>query len=209
MVAAHFSPSDEFLKIPPPEDAPPVIERTAHEMAGLYVGDDFDLKPAAAAVRPLQFKANESVIEALEAIGRTARLAFLILGLVAAVFLFNGWSSMNVIEQLRCEQMRAEIGMLKAIGMDQRSLRNLLLTEGLILWVGGTARGLVLGLATGYACAWLLIANTPDEVLTAFACPWWLWLSLLGTTAVSFLCSSLVASRAARTAPPIETLRGS
>jgi hypothetical protein len=209
MVELGYSRSTDFLIFWTPPDPQAPVGRTGHGMAGLYVGDEPDLKPAAAAVRSLQFKANESVIDALESIGTSSRLAFLILGLVALVFLFHGWSSMYVIQRLRSEQMRSEIGMLKAIGMEARSLRSLLLTEGLILWAGGTARGVVLGLATGYACAWGLIAETPDEVLTAFACPWWLWLPLLTTTALTFLGSSILASRAAREAPPILTLKGS
>lgn len=208
MAKAGKKAPDSLLDIWTPGKGNPV-RRTSYEMAGLYVGDDPDLKPAAAAVRPLQFKANESVIDVLESIGRTSRLALAILGGVAAVFLFNGWANMYVIQRLRSEQMRSEIGMLKAIGMDAASLRALLLIQGLILWVGGTVRGFALGLLVGYACAWLFVAEAREEVTTAFACPWWLWTPVLATTAIAFLVSSILASRDARRASPIETLRGS
>ena len=208
MKAAGLNSPDSFLKIRIPDAAAP-DRRTLYQMAALYVGDDPDLQPAATAVRALQFKANESIIESLAAIGRTSRGALTILGAVAAVFLINGWSNMYVIQRLRSERMRSEIGMLKAIGMDGQSLLKIVLVEALILWVGGTIRGIALGLILGYACAWAFIAERPSEIWTAFACPWWLCLLLLSTTFTTFLASSVLASRESRLAPPIETLRGS
>jgi len=75
--------------------------------------------------------------------------AFLLLSLIISVATFNILSSLNmsVIEK------RKDIGVLRSMGAEQKSIKNIFMYEGLLIGVLGTLAGLLLGL---FIC-WLQI----------------------------------------------------
>jgi lipoprotein-releasing system permease protein len=73
--------------------------------------------------------------------------AYLILSLIIAVATFSIFSSllMTVIEKKR------DIGILKAMGMSNKSLLKIFLFEGILIGVIGSILGVILGLGVCYA----------------------------------------------------------
>jgi hypothetical protein len=206
LVSAGYPLDDAFERITvAAEDRPPAPPKKGHDLAAVYLGDLPDLTPAAAAARSIGLEPLEDVIKQIEAINHAARLAVLVLTWVVVVV--GGISCWNVsaIQELRAYQKTAEIGMLKAMGMSDRLLRQVFVTEAALLWGLGCGAGMLLGLAGGWGSAWWL-AESPAERFLAFRCPWYLAAAVAGACATAVWTSTLYATRAARRAPPSETL---
>ena len=125
------------------------------------------------------------------------------------MLLASSCANLKVIQELRSELKRGEIGMLKAMGMSSGLLSGVFLYEAALVWVVGTVVGLSVGFGLGAVLSWVFIVpSTPAKILVGFWCPWYIWLLPL-ITGPTFLFSAFWGIRRARRSPPIVTLRSS
>ncbi len=111
------------------------------------------------------------------------------LSVVIAILGVINTLSLSVIERTR------EIGLLRAIGMSRRQLRQMIRLESVIVAVFGALLGMALGLAFGAG----LIYALRDQGLTELSIPWLrLALFVLAAGLVGILAAALPARRAAR-----------
>jgi putative ABC transport system permease protein len=113
---------------------------------------------------------------------------------------------MSVLERVR------EIGVMKAVGAEERHIRRIFLVEGALVGLTGGLLGLLLGWVLSLAAdPW--VRSLVEQKLTVrleesiFAFPWWL---LLGVPLFSCLVTTLAAVYPARRASrvnPVEALR--
>jgi hypothetical protein len=188
-------------------DPPPAAENW--RMVGFYVQTLEDLSSAAAFLRGPSYKLNDvqdDVIEDLKLYDRASSRMLLSCLLGAAVLLASSCANLRAIQELRSELKLGEIGMLKAMGMDNGLLRGVFAYEAVLVWCAGTLVGLSAGYAIGAALSWAFLAETRAEILVGFWCPWYIVGLLPLITGPTFLFSALLGTRRARRASPIMTL---
>jgi hypothetical protein len=209
MTAEGKAPPPEFVSLmrPDPHETVRPPERKAFDMAGVYVADLGHLEPAGEVLAARKFYVPWDVIEQLKGIDSASSRALLATLVTAFVFLANGCANMRVIQKLRAEQKQTEMGMLKAMGMDDGLMRETCLYEAAVVWAAGSVVGLALGLVVGLGLSAAFLAERLNDVLVGFPCPWWLWLGVPAVTGLTFFWSSISGTRAARCASPIETLK--
>lgn len=188
-----------------PEDKPPDPPKKGYDLAAVYVNDLSDLTPAAAAAKSIGLQPREDVVQQIEAITRATQRAMLVLTWVVLVVGGIACWNISAIQELRAYQKAAEIGMLKAMGMNDRLLRQVFLAEATLLWCFGCGVGMMLGMGAGWGAAWWL-AEVPAERVLAFRCPWSLAMVVAAVCAASVWGSTLWATRAARRGSPSEIL---
>jgi len=136
--------------------------------------------------------AQDSIIATFDRIMLALTLG--IAGIAAISLAVAGILIMNIM-LVTVTQRTEEIGLLKALGAPQRQIRNLFLTEALLLSVGGALVGLLLGLAV----AELLHRLYP---VIPIAAPLWSIFAAVGIAlATGLLFGVLPAVRAARQDP--------
>ena len=162
-------------------------------------------QPAAESAQAAGLLVNDDVIQQMEGISRAAGVAVLVLTVVVAILGGLALWNIKVIQELRAFQKVAEIGMLKAIGMSNGLLRQVYLAEATLIWLLGLGGGVVLGIGAGLLIAWHLGEDAEDR-FTAFSCPWYLLLGVVGLGGLVCWLSTLWGTRSARRASPIETL---
>ncbi|MCU1473270.1 ABC transporter permease [Amnibacterium sp.] len=119
---------------------------------------------------------------------------------IAAVGLVNSLS-------LSVLQRRREIGLLRALGLDRRQIRVMVLVESLQLTIAGGAVGLVLGVVYGWAAA--LTALSSDHHIGGYflpTIPLVLVVVVLVAAAVLAVLASLVPARRATAVSPVTAL---
>jgi putative ABC transport system permease protein len=92
----------------------------------------------------------------------TSQISILLVGVVSISFIAAGLGTFNIMMISVLERVR-EIGILKAIGMKDRSVLTLYMSQGLFIGVFGSIMGLGLGTAAAYAIP-LLLAGMGDFV---------------------------------------------
>ncbi|MBN4928271.1 FtsX-like permease family protein [Hoyosella rhizosphaerae] len=118
--------------------------------------------------------------------------ALLALAVVIAILGIINTLALSVVERKR------EIGMLRAVGMHRKQLRQTIYIESALIAVFGATLGVALGLTFG----WALVQTLRDEGLTVLAVPWvQVSIMLVGSAVVGVLAALWPASRAARTKP--------
>jgi len=132
---------------------------------------------------------------------------FTILILIVLVATVNIVSSlvMLVLEK------RRDIGVLRTMGVTPRGIMRIFLLQGTLVGVGGTALGLIVGLAVSFALGHYKLLHLPGEIYFIDTLPVkieWTDFVLVGVaaTALCFLASLYPAWRAARLAP-VESIR--
>ncbi len=85
---------------------------------------------------------------------KNAQLIFVLMGFLA--LLMGGFIIFNTFRTIIAERRR-DIGMLRALGANRRTIRWLIITEGLLQGVIGTAAGLVLGYLFGLLILQLIV----------------------------------------------------
>lgn len=110
-------------------------------------------------------------------------------------------------------QRRRELGLLRAIGLSNRQVRQMVLLEGLHVTVTATAAGLVLGVLYGWIAAQSLLGSVrmpPDfegtAGLIAPAVPWLPIVVIVVATAVLTLTAAVAPTRLATRVAPVEAL---
>ena len=130
---------------------------------------------------------------------RILRALTLAVGGIAAISLaVAGILIMNVM-LIAVTQRRREIGLLKALGATGRQIRLALVTEAVLLAIGGAAVGLAVGQLGRYAAAQLYPA-------IPFQAPWWALIAAPATAVITAVLFTLVPARRAARLDPVQAL---
>jgi len=116
-------------------------------------------------------------------------MILLALSVVIAMLGIVNTLALSVVERTR------ELGLLRAVGLQRRQLRQMIYAESIIIAVYGALLGIAIGLAFGYA----LTLALRDQGVTEFAVPVLRLVIVLLVAAVGgILAAALPARRAAR-----------
>ncbi|MGH1489427.1 MAG: FtsX-like permease family protein [Acidimicrobiales bacterium] len=110
--------------------------------------------------------------------------------------LLIGVAGLGVVMIRAVRERRAQVGMLRAMGMATRNIRSMFLTEGGFVALQGVLSGVLLGLLSSYQ---LLVRSNTFEIKLDFVVPW-LALAIIALLPLSAaaLASAIPARRAAR-----------
>lgn len=133
----EISPADPRKAMLSEVTAPP------HDWATVYVNDLYALRPVAQVFRQLNLECDESAIRQLEQIENDVRDLRRILYALVCLFALSVASSVYYLGRLRARLKAPEIGMLRAMGISDRRLRAITMSEAGLLWVDGTSKGIV------------------------------------------------------------------
>ena len=130
---------------------------------------------------------------------RILRALTLAVGGIAAISLaVAGILIMNVM-LIAVTQRRREIGLLKALGATGRQIRLALVTEAVLLAIGGAAVGLAVGQLGRYLAVQLYPA-------IPFQAPWWALIAAPATAVITAVLFTLVPARRAARLDPVQAL---
>jgi hypothetical protein len=175
-----------------------------HRIA-LYVRDLDDLAPANEVVQAKGYEPVDDRHEQILRIQRTTTRALALFSVVLlAVAALVAWN-IYAIQSLQAQQNLPEVGMLKAMGMPGRALLAIYLCEAVLLWLPGTALGLLSGWGVGNVAEWWMSRDVPEATL-AFTIPL-RWLAvIIGGSLLLCLISTLWAMRQPIRSSPLECL---
>ncbi len=117
----------------------------------------------------------------------------LALALVIAVLGIVNTLALSVIERTR------EVGLLRAIGLSRRQLRQMIRLESIVIAILGAVLGILLGLIFG----WVLLSDLASQGLEVIAVP---WIQLVVFLAISLVVGVLAAVFPARRAARLDVL---
>lgn len=126
----------------------------------------------------------------------TILYSLLALAVVVAILGIINTLALSVIER------RQEIGMLRAVGMQRRQVRQMMYLESAVIAVYGALVGAVVGIGVG--CAFL--ENMKDQGLSDIVVPWPLVGSILVASAVVGVLAALWPAVAAARTSPLEAI---
>lgn len=208
---AAFQVSDDFVsgtKIIDPESTTIDLSSQPYRLAEVWVADLDDLKDASIACRKAGYAANESAVQQVEDIQQSSRILGLGGMVIGLSLLLNASWSIKLIQELRCKQKLAEIGMLKAIGMNKGELASVFAHQATFIWRSGSKLGL-LGSALGLLICCLLLTQSWAEVRILVLCGLVVAaVTLVGSRLVITL-SILKGTKNARSIAPMDTMRTS
>jgi putative ABC transport system permease protein len=213
-LSAAGPPADPVALIGALQNGSLFAERAAS--AGSYLQVTLDLEPTASypALRDSLRAQGYRVFSFAEQLDEIRRAFVLFdLGLVAIGLVALATAALGIVNTLlmAISERRREIGVLKALGADEREIRGLFLAESALMGLAGGIGGVLLGWLVARAAsvvAKLVMAKQGLPAMELFATPWWLIGGALGFgLVVSLLAGLLPAARAARV-DPVEALRG-
>ncbi len=213
-LSAAGPPADPVALISALQDGSLFAERPAS--AGSYSQVTLDLEPTASypALRDSLRTQGYHVFSFAEQLGEIRRAFVLFdLGLAAIGLVALATAALGIVNTLlmAISERRREIGVLKALGADEREIRGLFLAESALMGLAGGVGGVLLGWLVARAAsavAKLVMAKQGLPAMELFATPWWLVGGALAFgLLVSLLAGLLPAARAARV-DPVEALRG-
>jgi putative ABC transport system permease protein len=143
----------------------------------------------------------------------TSQISLLLVGIAGTSFVAAGLGTFNIMTISVLERVR-EIGILKAIGMKDRGVLALYLSQGLILGILGSGIGVILGAAIAYIIPILLSGSTRINVsgqnvlstYTPTVTPTYILMSVTIAVLVAVVSSAYPSWKAAKM-NPVEALR--
>ncbi|HTA25377.1 MAG TPA: ABC transporter permease [Terriglobales bacterium] len=149
--------------------------------------------------RPESVYTVQNLTELVAVADRTANALTIVLLLVATItLLVSGIGIMNIMLATVSSRIR-EIGIRKAIGATNRSIRYQFLSEAILISLIGGFAGVVIGLALPFSLRFLTEYRIPISGLSAIV-------AILVSSLVGILFGTVPASRAAKL-DPVESLR--
>jgi putative ABC transport system permease protein len=213
-LSAAGPPADPVALISSLQDGSLFAERPA--AAGSYSQVTLDLEPMASypALRDSLRAQGYRVFSFAEQLDEIRRAFVLFdLGLAAIGLVALATAALGIVNTLlmAISERRREIGVLKALGADEREIRGLFLAESALMGLAGGIGGVLLGWLVARAAsivAKLVMVKQGLPAMELFATPWWLIGGALAFgLLVSLVAGLLPAARAARV-DPVEALRG-
>ncbi|MCR6691310.1 MAG: ABC transporter permease [archaeon YNP-LCB-003-016] len=143
----------------------------------------------------------------------TSQISLLLVGIAGTSFVAAGLGTFNIMTISVLERVR-EIGILKAIGMKDRGVLALYLSQGLILGILGSGIGIILGVAIAYIIPILLgsgarINVSGQNILSTYTpkvTPTYIFMSVMIAVLVAVVSSAYPSWKAAKM-NPVEALR--
>jgi len=143
----------------------------------------------------------------------TSQISLLLVGIAGTSFVAAGLGTFNIMTISVLERVR-EIGILKAIGMKDRGVLALYLSQGLILGILGSSIGVILGAAIAYIIPILLSGSarinvSGQNVLSTYTptvTPTYILMSVTIAVLVAVVSSAYPSWKAAKM-NPVEALR--
>ncbi|NHV11794.1 MAG: ABC transporter permease [Candidatus Verstraetearchaeota archaeon] len=143
----------------------------------------------------------------------TSQISLLLVGIAGTSFVAAGLGTFNIMTISVLERVR-EIGILKAIGMKDRGVLALYLSQGLILGILGSGIGVILGAAIAYIIPILLSGSarinvSGQNVLSTYTptvTPTYILMSVTIAVLVAVVSSAYPSWKAAKM-NPVEALR--
>ncbi|MDW8079211.1 MAG: ABC transporter permease [Thermoguttaceae bacterium] len=179
-----------------------------YNLVAVYVNSLSDLKPVKQTLEAHGFAVRDTayVIERLDQIAqRTTVLGRIILGVLLAM----GGGLLTLlagVHMMRAETRIQEIGTLKALGMSKGFAVAVLAVEAIIVWVVGTALGLIAGVPAGkFFVGPALLAASENLRQHAFILPPGVLIGLFMLTLFTSLLAILASAWRAITSPPVLT----
>jgi putative ABC transport system permease protein len=149
--------------------------------------------------RPESVYTVQNLTELVAVADRTANALTMVLLLIATItLLVSGIGIMNIMLATVSSRIR-EIGIRKAIGATNRSIRYQFLSEAILISLIGGFAGVVIGLALPFSVRFLTEYRIPISGLSAIV-------AILVSSLVGILFGTVPASRAAKL-DPVESLR--
>jgi putative ABC transport system permease protein len=149
--------------------------------------------------RPESVYMVQNLTELVAVADRTANALTIVLLLVATItLLVSGIGIMNIMLATVSSRIR-EIGIRKAIGATNRSIRYQFLSEAILISLIGGSAGVVIGLAVPFSVRFLTEYRIPISGISAIV-------AILVSSLVGILFGTMPASRAAKL-DPVESLR--
>ncbi len=148
-------------------------------------------------------KENESVLSLF------ARIGYIVLSLVAFVGVVSGFGVANILVTTVFEKSR-DIAIMKSFGFSSAQMVGLFVFEGFLVGLGGALLGGVLSTGSIALLAGLPIESSQGPLTkTGFAMswnPWYFFLVIAVTVAISTIAAALPSARAAKL-EPVKVLR--
>jgi ABC-type antimicrobial peptide transport system permease subunit len=163
--------------------------------ATVYVQELQQLRPAADAARGMDLYASDAARALVDEIEATADQAKAVVIALVVAFCAAAFVTLTLALYLRGRHKAAQVGMLRAMGADDRVLWTVTAFEAALMWLVGVLIGLALASAAG-ATACGVYHVTADEFRAAFATGWW------AVSVGGFLTGSLVGCVLGNLLPP-------
>lgn len=155
----------------------------------------------------------QSRIDFIEIVQKHVAVITYVMATLAIVALFvAALGTSNVMAMSVLERTR-EIGIMKAVGARERTIRAIFLLEGSLVGFAGGVIGVILGWLASFPgntiARWVMAQRGFDENIegTLFAYPLWLVIGVPGVAALMTMLAAYVPARRASRVDPIEALR--
>lgn len=188
--------------------APGAQGRGGHRVLALFVAGDGSTGPDELDTRLTTTLATTPATDVLtpdEYAGEQSQLidrvimavyALLALAVVVAVLGLINTLALSVVER------RAEIGVLRAVGVTRGQVRRMVVVESLQTTLYGAAPGVLLGLGAG----WAVLTVLSDVGLSVLSVPWGLLGAVLGGSVVLGVCAAVAPAVRAARVPPLDAV---
>ncbi len=202
----QYAPPQPTLTLQKEDD----FTRTGYNTIILKVDDQANITPVAEAVKKLGYGANTAQVM-LDQINKILTMVGIVLALIGGISLFvASIGIINTMIMATFERVR-EIGVMRACGATQGTIRKLFTFEAGLLGFWGGLFGLAISIGLGQA-AHLIVNKThvslgsiPIEKIGNF--PWWLIVGVIVFTSLLGMMAGLYPAIRASRMNPVEALR--
>ena len=145
--------------------------------------------------------------------GLTAGTFNMVFGVGLVICLIIVGTSIFVISnsfRISVEDKKTQFGMLASVGATKRQIRNIVLREGLYIFLIGTTAGVALGALV----IWILdqvvnlLLEDTMKIRMVYTLPWWVVAFTILMSAITIFFASVIPARAAMKYAPIDIIRG-
>ena len=112
--------------------------------------------------------------------------------------------------RISVEDKKTQFGMLASVGATKRQIRNIVLREGLYIFLIGTTAGILLGAFVIWVLDQVvnLLLEDTMKIRMLYTLPWWVVAFTILLSAVTIFFASVIPARAAMRYAPIDIIRG-
>ena len=145
--------------------------------------------------------------------GLSDRTIDMVFGVGVVICLIIVGTSIFVISnsfRISVEDKKTQFGMLASVGATRRQIRNIVLREGMYIFLIGTTAGILLGAFV----IWILdqvvnlLLEETMKIRMLYTLPWWVVAFTVLLSAVTIFFASVIPARAAMKYAPIDIIRG-
>ncbi len=199
MFAGVFASGDLVRQFLPGEYAPSV------HYVGLSPGGDADAVAAALAGDFVENGVDAEAIASIVGVEVEEQQGFFsLLSGYLSLGLLIGVAGLGVVMVRAVRERRAQVGMLRAMGMPAGGVRQMFVTEGAFVALQGVVSGVVLGMLSSYQ---LLTRSNTFEIQLDFVVPWLAMAAIVFVPLMAAAVASAIPAGRAAAIPPAAALR--